>query len=191
MSRIYSKQEIQMLENTDLSAKCIGDRLNICAETVYRYRRKNGIKTVYAKPNRKPTRSNRETRTCCRDECDNTFTVIKSHKKRYCSRSCFFIENNPAHNGKPRSIRNPDRTEYKRYAGQVHLMSQKVYEENIDIINPKCYNRAVAGTKGGWQLDHIRTIKECFEQGVSIEQASSLENLRMLPWKENLKRNKK
>jgi|TARA_R110000824_G_scaffold192370_1_gene374513 hypothetical protein len=32
-------------------------------------------------------------------------------------------------------------------------------------------------------------IKECFEKGMSVEEASTLDNLRMLPWKTNLMRN--
>lgn len=35
---------------------------------------------------------------------------------------------------------------------------------------------------------HIITIKECFERGVSVEDASAVSNLRMLPWRDNLMR---
>ena len=62
------------------------------------------------------------------------------------------------------------------------------YEQNKEIINPNNYPRTLCGVKGGWQLDHIITVKECFEKGILPEDASSLNNLRMLPWKENLMR---
>lgn len=68
-------------------------------------------------------------------------------------------------------------------------LSRKVYNENIDIINPERHPRTICGVEGGWQLDHIIPIKERFEKGISPEEASVLSNLRMLPWKENLMRN--
>jgi hypothetical protein len=32
-------------------------------------------------------------------------------------------------------------------------------------------------------------IKECFNKGISAEEATDLKNLRILPWKDNLMRN--
>jgi 5-methylcytosine-specific restriction endonuclease McrA len=63
-----------------------------------------------------------------------------------------------------------------------------VYNENIDIINPERHPRTLCGVEGGWQLDHIIPIKECFDRGIPPREAASLTNLRMLPWKENLMR---
>jgi hypothetical protein len=79
--------------------------------------------------------------------------------------------------------------EYKTYARKVHRLSGKTYTENIDIINPNRYNRTLCGVKNGWQLDHITPIKECYERGISPEEASLVTNLRMLPWRDNLMRN--
>jgi hypothetical protein len=59
----------------------------------------------------------------------------------------------------------------------------------IDIINPKGYKRTLCGIEDGWQLDHIIPIKECYEKDMTPEEAASINNLRMLPWKENLMRN--
>lgn len=78
---------------------------------------------------------------------------------------------------------------YKNYKNAVYRMSQKVYEKNIEIINPNNHPRTRMGVKGGWQLDHIKPVIECFRQGISIEEASDIKNLRMLPWKDNLMRN--
>lgn len=85
--------------------------------------------------------------------------------------------------------KNKNSKEYKTYARKVHRLSSKTYSENIDIINPNRYNRTLCGVEGGWQLDHIIPIKECYIKGMSPEEASKIENLRMLPWKENLMRN--
>jgi len=37
---------------------------------------------------------------------------------------------------------------------------------------------------GGYQLDHIKTVWECFKLKIAPEEAASLNNLRMLPWRE-------
>lgn len=79
--------------------------------------------------------------------------------------------------------------EYKTYARKVHRLSGKVYNEHIDTINPNRYPRTLNGVEGGWQLDHIIPIKECYKQGKTPEEASDVSNLRMLPWKQNLMRN--
>jgi hypothetical protein len=84
---------------------------------------------------------------------------------------------------------NVNSEEYKRYARKVHRLSGKIYTENIDIINPNRYTRTLCGVEGGWQLDHIITIKECYKRGMTPEEASDISNLRMLPWKDNLMRN--
>lgn len=79
--------------------------------------------------------------------------------------------------------------DYKDYKNAVYRLSQKVYEENIEIINPNNYPRTRMGVDGGWQLDHIKPVIDCFREGITIEEASNINNLRMLPWKDNLMRN--
>lgn len=39
---------------------------------------------------------------------------------------------------------------------------------------------------GGWQLDHTKSIRECFDQEWTPEEASNINNLQMLPWLVNL-----
>ena len=80
---------------------------------------------------------------------------------------------------------------YRRYSNKVHRLSQKTYEKHIDIINPNRYKRTLCGVENGYQLDHIVSVKECFKKGISEEDASSVNNLRMLEWRDNLARNKK
>jgi hypothetical protein len=77
---------------------------------------------------------------------------------------------------------------FKRYKNKVHQLSHKVYLENIDIINPIRLPRTRAGVIDGHQLDHIKSIKKCFEEGLTPEEASVVTNLQILPWKENLKK---
>lgn len=78
-----------------------------------------------------------------------------------------------------------DLDEFKRYRGRVTFLSENVYNEYKDIINPNNYERTKAGVVGGWQLDHIQSVKDCFDKGLTPEYCSRLENLQMLPWREN------
>jgi hypothetical protein len=81
---------------------------------------------------------------------------------------------------------NPNTPAFKRYKNKVHQRSNQTYKQYQNIINPCNHPRTLAGVEGGWQLDHIISVKRCFESGLSEEKASALENLQMLPWKTNL-----
>lgn len=154
---------------------------------------------------RKPVREP-ENRIC--PNCGVEFVVktAREFKKVYCRKECYYESKKgivPVDPDIVKSIdrsymrtekyaaatRNPETPEYKRYKNKVGNLTQKTYEKNIDIINPNRYTRTLAGVENGWQLDHIKPVRECFDQRLSPEEASSLENLRMLPWKENLMRN--
>ena len=78
-----------------------------------------------------------------------------------------------------------DLDEFKRYRGRVTFLSEKVYNEYENIINPSNYKRTISGVEGGWQLDHIQSVKDCFDKGLTPEYCSRLENLQLLPWIEN------
>jgi hypothetical protein len=43
---------------------------------------------------------------------------------------------------------------------------------------------------GGYQLDHIVPLRYGFDNGITPEEISSLNNLRLLPWKQNLTKGK-
>jgi hypothetical protein len=87
-------------------------------------------------------------------------------------------ENNPKWNA--------NTPEFKRYKNLVVNLTKQTYSENIKILNPDNRPRTRCGVEGGWQLDHKKSIKQCFLEGLSPEQAASVDNLQMLPWKENL-----
>ena len=190
-ARIYTEEELKLLHNTSLTGEELSVLLNVHPITVGRTRRKLGITTT---PGAKPGKSNpklkrQEIRKCVGKECLIEFTVIQSSKKKYCSNSCQQRTANVAKKGiGSRKIRNTLIREYTRYARKVHHLSHQTYLKNIDLINPNRYTRTLCGVDSGWQLDHIVPIKECFEKGLSIEEASAVTNLRMLPWKNNLMR---
>jgi len=85
------------------------------------------------------------------------------------------------------NIKRPDtRTEYQKYCRKVRHLTEMEYDKYINIINPHKHKRTLCGVDGGYQLDHIRGVSECFKSGVSVEECSSKDNLQMIPWKENL-----
>lgn len=125
---------------------------------------------------------------------------LRENVVRHCSRKCLNL--NPEHLSRLRNVdksymqteeyRNTLRKDttpaYKRYRNLVNRLSEKTYAEFIDEINPNRYPRTLCGVDGGWQLDHIKTVKDCFDQGVDPTIVANKTNLRMLPWKTNLLR---
>lgn len=190
--RIFTAEEIEILKRSDLPMSELESMLSTSYKTIRKYQKLYGI--TWTRTTKKgvprPYQMASESRVCLNQKCLQSFTVKPAMTKQYCSRSCFVTVNNPGAKGKgSRTIRNPNRDAYKRYAGLVHALSQEIYEQYIDLINPNQYPRTLCGVEGGWQLDHIMPIKECFEKAIPAEQAASLNNLRMLPWKDNLMRN--
>ena len=134
-------------------------------------------------------------------ECGVSMLVVPSSNRKYCSRSCMHI--NEEYLTKVRNIdrsytqtesfskaQSKDTTpEFKKFGGRVHRLTQKIYEMYKEEINPNDHPRTICGVDGGYQLDHIITIKFGFENGLSAEELSQKDNLRMLPWKDNLMRN--
>jgi 5-methylcytosine-specific restriction endonuclease McrA len=191
MTKHYTNKEIELISNPQMTAIEIAQILKVHPQTVHRFRKKIGlILPVGAKPGKSnPNKMRQVERTCIGKECSVAFTVNQASKKKFCSHSCQQRTANVAKKGiGSRTVRNPLIKEYKKYARTVHALSHKVYEQNINIINPNNHPRTLCGIKGGWQLDHIIPIKECFQQGMSPEDASSINNLRMLPWYDNLMR---
>lgn len=188
----WTKEELMLLHDITYSTRTLAKMFNLRLGTVSSKRRSLGIKSPpgIRKGQSNPNKMRQEIRSCIRKECNVTFQVNQASKKKYCSHSCQQLNANVAPKGiGSRSIRNPKIEEYKRYARKVHQLSGKTYETHKDIINPNNHPRTLCGINEGWQLDHIIPIKECFKKGMSVEEASNLNNLRMLPWKDNLMRN--
>ena len=128
---------------------------------------------------------------------------IENGKRKCCSRACLMQD--PVYKQKMSnvdrsylqteeyraSLRKPTTKEYRLYRNNVARLTERNYVEYIDDINPRRYPRTIAGVEGGYQLDHIKPVRECFDEGVAPEEAASVHNLRMLPWRENIARNKR
>lgn len=158
---------------------------------------------IFVKINDLPTNSNKKV-VCSCDMCHTTFErqyqLLKKNKKLYeedlcntCSRKTIgkkmdrtnidLATKSRTGNKHPRW--NDDKDELQSYGYKVRQASEKTYNENIDILNPKKHKRTLCGVENGYQLDHIISIKEGYERGVSVDEMSALNNLQLIPWKEN------
>ena len=188
-------------------AKCIqcGKGFESKYKTVKHCSRKCSIKTSVANriQNGRP-KILPESKAC--EFCGSIFKP-KASRSKYCSMSCAGKSNaDPVKMAKIASSRDTSymqteayslatrketTSEYKRYANKVHRLSQKTYTLYGQEINPENHRRGRCGVEGAWQLDHIISIKYGFENNISAEEISKKENLRMLPWKENLSKSSK
>lgn len=123
-------------------------------------------------------------RIYCSRVCMHQCEVYKD-KLRQADRSYMLTE---AYIRTRTKVTTPD---YKRYVNKVHRLSDKTYLENKHLINPHDFPRTLAGVDEGYQLDHIVSIKTGFESNIAAQELARVENLRMLPWRHNLERNRK
>ena len=180
-----------------VTGKEIQDRFGVGYITPTRWRKKLGVSLTRGckKGKERPWQRKIEKRSCI--ICSTSFEVKPSERKKLCSKKCvtkFQKSRDKSYMQTEEykdTLRKDTTPDYRRYAQQVHSLSQKVYEKNIDIINPNRYTRTLCGVDGGFQLDHIIPIRYGFDNGIFIEEMCVAENLRMLPWKENLGRNRK
>jgi hypothetical protein len=77
---------------------------------------------------------------------------------------------------------------FESYYRRVRAVTRKLYRKNKEIINPRNLPLGRSGTPGTYQVDHIRSVKECFLQDVPVEECAALENLQVITWEENLDR---
>lgn len=80
---------------------------------------------------------------------------------------------------------NSNKTEFKKYSTQAHWIAEKIYRKHKNTLNPENLPRTLCGVIGGYQLDHKISLKEGFMKGISVNEISNLNNLQLLPWKEN------
>jgi hypothetical protein len=150
------------------------------------------VRTEHLKPN-----SNHY--VCCRcDECDKKYIIKYSKNQKFCSHcanSRAQMNNKGGYGNKGKRVPkltgenhprwNPSKKALTTYGRAVHWHSHLTYKANKHIINPNDHPRGRCGVEGAYQLDHIVSIKKCFEENWPIEKAASVENLQMLPWKDN------
>ncbi len=83
-----------------------------------------------------------------------------------------------------------NKSEYQKYARKVRYLTETNYAKYKEMINPEDHPRTLCGVEGGYQLDHILEVRECFDKGISVEECAAAKNLQMLPWQSNLQKRK-
>lgn len=196
MSYNHSKEDIAFIVNAANTAQDVIARFGCGVATVTRWRKKYGWKgSIGSKPGvKRPWQNRTEIRACL--VCNTEFTIIPSRPKKICSKRCAHVYNKNMDKSYMQTEayketkRKPDTDKFKRYKNTVHRLSEKTYQDNVDIINPDRHPRTLAGVEGGYQLDHIVTVRFGFDNNIPPEALSEADNLRMLPWKKNLARNR-
>lgn len=74
----------------------------------------------------------------------------------------------------------------ENYRDLVRLISNKTYKEHYYKINPNEFKRGHG--HGHYHLDHIVPIDYCFKNKIPAELCASKENLTMLPYDENIRK---
>jgi hypothetical protein len=197
-----NEDDITFICNIEVTAKEIMERYGCGRATVCRWRKKYGWKGRKGckKGKLKPWQKTGRIVNC--KVCDTEIYEIPSEPRTYCSRECQYSDDDYIQKLREidrsymqteeysKIMSNESTPAYKKYRNRVQTLTERVYKKHIDIINPDNHPRTLAGVEGGWQLDHIIEVRFGFDNDIPPEAISELENLRMLPWKENLERNK-
>lgn len=79
--------------------------------------------------------------------------------------------------------------EYKEKYPKKEMYKREVwrytYQNPLDTLD-NWDKRGKCGVEGAYQLDHIVSINEGWKSKISAEEIAKWENLRMIPWKDNL-----
>lgn len=78
----------------------------------------------------------------------------------------------------------PEKEMYKRNVWRLTYQNDLTVLENWD-------KRGRCGVKGAYQLDHIYPISKGYENKIPPEELARMDNLRMIPWKQNLLKSNK
>lgn len=180
--------DIHTLSDSELTTEEISLKIGIGSASVGRYRKRLGIVVARGskKGKPKPWKTKRDIRKCLM--CLGEFETVPSSSKQYCSKKCVdvYFKSIDRSYLDVYKVTKESTPAYKKYSGRVHRLSQKVYEENKGIINPNNFPRTLCGVEGGYQLDHKVSVRYGFDHGISEEDISKLDNLQIIPWKENL-----
>jgi hypothetical protein len=82
----------------------------------------------------------------------------------------------------------PVYADFRKYRNRIAVRTKKTYMIFKEEINPYNLPLGKCGIDGAHQIDHILTVRQGFEQGVSIEEMSAKENLQVIPWLDNVKK---
>jgi hypothetical protein len=82
----------------------------------------------------------------------------------------------------------PIYSNFRKYRNRVSVRTRRNYQLHESKINPKGLKIGKCGVEGAHQIDHIITVRQGFEQGLPVEVISAVDNLRVIPWLENVQK---
>lgn len=80
---------------------------------------------------------------------------------------------------------------YQQYKQLVYKLTRDNYKKYKKQINPKNYKRVLAGSEEGYHLDHIVSVRFCFDKDIPEHICAHPDNLRMVKWQTNVRKYKK
>lgn len=196
-------EEKEILKDHSKTNLEISEILKCSIVTITRWRKKLGIIVPRGvkKGKPKPWLSNRKEVVC--ETCSKKFEIVFSSTQKFCSRKCLHL--NEEYKNKLRtvdrsymkteqyrnSLMKQDTPAYRRYRNKVTKLTEQTYIMHKEKINPNNYIRSVAGVEGAYHLDHIISCRIGFDNDIPPEIISNVDNLQMLPWRDNVVKGKK
>lgn len=77
---------------------------------------------------------------------------------------------------------------FGKYRNRVSTRTKKNYDLYKEQINPNNLMLGKAGVDGAHHIDHILSVREGFEKGISVEQIADASNLQVIPWLDNIRK---
>lgn len=78
----------------------------------------------------------------------------------------------------------------KAYINKVHKLTRKQPLHLLENYDKLQENTGVMGTKGAYQIDHIKSIDKCWKDGTPPEECSDLSNLQIITWEQNIRKSR-
>jgi hypothetical protein len=200
---LLTPKQLELLKDATKTGQELCEILKCGIITISRWRKKLGIETKRGckKGKTKPWVLKRKDISCA--TCSMSFNVVISSTRKYCSKSCMFQNENYIN-----SLRQIDRSymqtdeyknkflkketpAYRRYRNKVSKLTEQTYNMNKEKINPEGFKRTLAGVDGGYHLDHKISCRHGFDNNITPENISSIDNLQMLSWRENITKGSK
>jgi hypothetical protein len=157
---------------------------------------KQGSIFTYVKIEDLPKQSNKLVSCIC-DTCDvkfeRQFQLLNKQKQHLCKPCSYLIRvqnidysgvsnQNKSRVGEKHPRWNKNKTEFKKYKSDVHRITS---QQDISLLEHSDKPRGRCGVDGAFQLDHIVSVKRGFDENIPAEVIGSIDNLQLLPWKQN------
>lgn len=80
---------------------------------------------------------------------------------------------------------------WKIYRAMVTRYTTQAYKKHKELLNPNDHPIGIAGTDGAYQVDHIVSVRKCFDHRVPPALCYDASNLRVIPWLANSNKSEK